>query len=352
MLAAFGSGDQQLTSPGEHVLGLTIGALNADGIQGHVKALPTTYTRRGPGVGGAPKPELAHFGGAAAEGTLMTGLVSVTPTGNAAHNCGTSYSSPLAASTLATLDHRLEQQASRETLLALPVHRARRPPALEHHSLKHIAREFVGFGMAPPADAILKDEPHSITLVFNDRLRAKQVLDFPFAWPQSLVTENGKCRGQVDITLCYTPPIDPQHRDEAIRVQLEAHLSQEHLNTDSGEIEWVAQLAHEPGAPSDAGSKSERTLIRNGLKWAPLKRYHLSMPQGRGASSNWKLSLQSLIRAGETFPSSGVPFSMIVTISDLEGKEAIGQEIRQALQSRGLVLADITVAHRVRQRGR
>ena len=32
--------------------------------------------------------------------------------------------------------------------------------------------------------------------------------------------------------------------------------------------------------------------------------------------------------------------------------QRIGEEIRQTLQSRGLLLADITVAHRVRQRGR
>jgi hypothetical protein len=352
MLAAYGSSTQDLTSPAEHVLGLTVGAINAHGIDGHVVSLPTTYTRRGPGVGGSPKPELAHFGGADATGTLETGLISITPDGSAAHNCGTSYAAPLTASTLATLDHRLEQQAPRETLLGLSVHRATRAEVLDHRSLRHLAREFVGFGTPPSADVILRDEPHSITLVFSDRLLAKQVLEFPFAWPQSLVTGDGACRGQIDVTLCYTPPIDPQHRDEAIRVQLEAQVSQENTNRTTGERSWEGRLAHEPGAGKAENNQSEHALIRNGLKWSPIKRYHVAMPQGRGASSNWLISLASLVRAGEAFPQAGVPFSLIVTISDIDRKQRLGEELRQALQSRGVVLEDITIAHRVRQRGR
>jgi hypothetical protein len=75
------------------------------------------------------------------------------------------------------LDQRLERQSSRETLLALPVHRARRPEALNKRPLRHVSREFVGFGMAPVSDIILNDEPHSVTLVFSDRLLAKQRLE-------------------------------------------------------------------------------------------------------------------------------------------------------------------------------
>lgn len=348
MLASHGNGVQQLTTPGEHVLGLTVGAVNPYGIAGHVATLPTTYTCRGPGVGGSPKPELSHFGGARVQGTLQTGLISVTDAGSAAHNCGTSYAAPLAASTLATLDHRLEHQAGRETLMALAVHRAKRASALDCKSVRHIARDFVGFGMTPPADVILSDQPHSITLVFSDRLLAKQVLDFPFAWPQSLVKKDGSCRGQVDVTLCFTPPIDPQHRDESIRVQIEAQLSQEAVDEETGEVIWDGHLTHDSGI----GSRSEQALIRDGLKWSPIKRYNLKMPKGRGTSSNWRLSLNSLVRAGEVFPSDGVPFSLVVTISDITEKERIGEEIRQALQGRGFQLVDITVAHRVRQRGR
>jgi hypothetical protein len=351
MLAAFGVNDS-LTSPSDHVFGITVGAVNPFGVLGHVPLMPTTYTRRGPGVGGARKPELAHCGGADGAIGNMTGLISLTPSGEAVHNCGTSFAAPLTAATIATLDQRLARQAPRETLLALPIHRAKRPSAFNKKLLRPIAREFVGFGIAPPADEILHDEPHSVTLVFNDRLLAKQRLEFPFAWPKSLVGEDGSCRGRVEVTLSFTPPVDPDHREEAIRVQLDAHLQNEHLDVTTGELEWQSRLEADAADVPQGMAKTEIYLIRNGLKWSPIKRYHLVMPKGRGNTSNWKLSLSSLVRAGEVFPADGVVFSLVMTISDVARAAKIREEMKQDLKNRGLVLADITVAHRVRPRAR
>ena len=349
MLAGASGYDQQITAPSEHVLGITVGAVNTDGVAGHAAQMPTTYTRRGPGVGGARKPDLAHYGGVSAGVTGPTGLISLTPGGEAVNNCGTSFAAPLTASTVATLDQRLARQAPRETLLALPVHRAKRPDILNRPVLRHVARDFVGFGIAPPADAILNDEPHSVTLVFSDRLLTKQRLEFPFAWPKSLV-QNGSCRGRADVTLSFTPPIDPDHREEAIRVQLEALLHQERLDAETGEIAWESRLKHDAADVPQGVSKTENYLIKAGLKWSPTKRYHVAMPDGRGNTSNWRLSLESLVRAGEAFPTDGVNFSLLLTISDVEATAPIREEMRQDIQNRGLILADITVAHRVRPR--
>lgn len=261
MLAGFGSHEQQITAPSDHILGLTVGAINPPGVTGHVPSMPTTYTRRGPGVGGARKPDLAHFGGADSASSNDTGLMSLNPDGDAVHNCGTSFASPLTASTVAMLDQRLARVAPRETLLALPVHRARRPDALNRPALRHVARDFVGFGLTPPTEVILNDELHSVTLVFSDRLLAKQRLDFTFAWPSSLVTEASACRGRADLTLAYTPPIDPDHREEAIRIQLEAYLYQEHLkDIVTGEIEWQSRLTHD-AADVPQGIEQDRKLL-------------------------------------------------------------------------------------------
>ena len=350
MLAGFGTQDQQIAAPSEHILGITVGAVNPPGITGHGHLLPTTYTRRGPGVGGARKPDIAHYGGVDAARNSKTGLISLTPSGDAFHNCGTSFAAPLAATTLATLDQRLERQSSRETLLALPIHRAIRPPSLNSKALRHISREFVGFGVTPIADAILNDAPHSVTLVFSDKLLAKQRLEFGFAWPKSLVEPDGSCCGRAEVTLCYTPPINPDYKEEAIQVQLEAHLHQEKLDEATGELTWESRLNHDAADVPQGMKKSESYLIKTGLKWSPIKRYQVSMPQGRGNTSNWRLSLESLVRAGVPFPKDGVNFTLMMTISDLEAKEQIREEMRLDLQSRGFALAEITVAHRLRPR--
>jgi len=285
-----------------------------------------------------------------AVGSNQTGLVSLTPSGDAMHNCGTSFAAPLAAATLATLDQRLERQSPRETLLALPVHRAKRPRSLNSKALRHVSREFVGFGMAPNADAILNDEPHSVTLVFSDKLLSKQLLEFDFAWPHSLVNADGSCRGLAEITLCYTPPIDPDHREAAIRVQLEAHLKQENIDEETGELSWESRLSQDASDVPQGMKKSEGYLIKTGLKWSPIKRYLVSMPKGRGNTSNWRISLESLVRAAVAFPKDGVRFTLMLTISDLAAKEPVREEMRLGLQNRGILLADITVAHRLRPR--
>lgn len=351
MLAGYG-GEQQISAPAEHFLGLTVGAINPPGIIGHEAELPTTYSRRGPGVGGARKPDLAHFGGA--EPTALTGnrtgLASLTPTGDCEEQCGTSFAAPNAAATLATVDHRLGQQASRETLLALAIHRAKRCDALRHPTLRHVAREFVGFGLAPPADLLLTDEENAITLAFSEKLMPRRRLEFDFAWPECLVDSSGACRGTVDLTLAFTPPIDGDHKDEAMRIQLDAHLYQETVDPATGDLTWDSRLTQDGSGVPQGLPKTERYMLMAGLKWSPVKRYHVNMPRGRGKRSNWRLAVTSLSRAGAEHPLEGVPFTLLMTISDPKSGAPVHDELRSQLQNQGLTLTDIMVAHRVRAR--
>src|ERR1700687_6248414 len=76
--------------------------------------------------------------------------------------------------------------------------------SLNRPPLRHVSREFVGFGIAPITDLILNYEFHSVTLVFSERLREKQRLEFPFTWPRSLVGADGSCRVGVAVTRAPT----------------------------------------------------------------------------------------------------------------------------------------------------
>ena len=350
LLARGTAADELITAPAEHLLGLSVGALNPPGIAGHGADLPTTYTRRGPGVGGARKPELSHYGGVSQRGGNRTGLSSFASDSTVVDNNGTSFAAPLVASTVATIDRRLEGAVPRETLIALLVHRAQRSEAMRHAALRHVAREFVGFGTAPPADACLSDEPHSITLVFSESLASRRELRFVFSWPRSLVTAAGRCRGKVDLTLAFTPPIDAQFDAECLRVQLEAYLHQIETDPVTGEDDPKSRLNHYDNELPAGLDYTETYLLKTGLKWTPVKRYHLAMPRGRGTSSNWRLALRSSTRAGDVFPASGVPFTIVMTISDLEQTAPVYDEVRNEISRRGLELADITLAHRVRPR--
>jgi hypothetical protein len=354
MLATRAAADERITSPGDHLYGCTVAALNPPGLTNVVPDVPTTFSRRGPGPGGARKPELCQIGGVAGHESNSCGLFSIGTDGNIVDGSGTSYAAPLVTATIGTLDHRLQGRAARETLLALPIHNAVRPEPMQTKQLRTIARDFVGFGVAPHAEACLTDSPHSITLVFSDVLPPRRELSFVFTWPRSLTTDDGKCRGRVDLTLAYTPPVDAAFDAECQRVQLEAHLYQLEEKVVNGEVKEDPQsrLLHSDNALPEHLAYTERYLLEGGLKWTPIKRYERRMPKGIGTRGEWRLSLKALTRAGVIYPEEGVNFSLIMTIADPRGFAPIYEEVRAEIIRRGLRLADITVAPRVRVRGR
>ncbi len=354
MLATRAIAEERITAPGEHLFGLTVGALNVPNVAGAVADVPTAYSRRGPGPGGARKPELAHFGGVSSRTGGLSGLYSVGADGSVVGGSGTSYATPLITRSLAALDHRLEGQAPRETLLALSVHKASKPKILCAKPLRAVARDFVGFGVPTHSDQSLSDDPSSITLVFADILPPRRELSFIFTWPRSLVTSDGKCRGRVDVTLAHTPPVDAAFDAECQRVQLNVGLHQlEEKENENGELVPDHQQrlnACDSQLPQHL-EYTERYLLENGLKWTPIKRYEKNMPKGCGTTSDWKLSLKGLTRAGAIYPEEGIRFSILMTIADPSGNAPIYEEVRAEVLRRGLRLADITVAQRLRTRG-
>jgi hypothetical protein len=74
------------------------------------------------------------------------------------------------------------------------------------------------------------------------------------------------------------------------------------------------------------------------------------MPRGVGESSNWRLSVNYLTRAGEEMPEDGVPFTAILTISDLEAVQPVFNDLRQTLTALGVQIADIRTAARITPR--
>lgn len=276
---------------------------------------------------------------------LGHGLFSILPDGSIIDGCGTSYASPLAAKTAAVLDHAIEGEVSRETLIGLLVHHAEMPVPLKVTALAPIARHMVGFGMPPSADRILETGDHAITLVFASRIRRDQQINFRFPWPSSLVGPGGKCRGRAKITLVSTPPLDARFGSEFVRVNINATLQQEQSGGGwKGRLEPL-YLPTKREAPA-----VEAELIEHDLKWSPVKVLAKTFPQGVGPSSNWRLFVDYLTRAGEVMPEEGVPFTAIVTISDPDDEQPVFNDMRQILQALGTQIADIRTAARITPR--
>lgn len=329
------AGQDRIFQPGDSIRSLVVGAVNPPDKNG--MCFPARYTRRGPGPSLGAKPDICHVGGKL---DVVSGLCSVSPAGNTVHSCGTSYASPLAAKTIATIEKQIVGGCTREALLALAIHHAELPSALSSPRIKQLAKDFVGAGMPRPAADTLVNSDSDITLVFSGVLQRGQELRFSFAWPKSLVDETGACSGSVKVTLVHRPPIDREHAGEFVRVNLDAYLRQEMIDMSTGEVSFKGRLKQ------DSPSGLEKELVKHGAKWWPVKRSSVNL-KSTGNSSQWRLVVESLSRSEYVFPDEGVPFSVLMTISDSTG-QPIFDEMRQQLQVAGTNIEDIRAAVRTR----
>ena len=338
--------NDRILRPAESVRNVTVGALNPPGHPASISHAPARYSRRGPVLRTGVKPDFAHVGGSGTNSPPMGyGLFSTAPNGALIDGCGTSYAAPGVAKTLAALDAMIQGEASRETLIALLVHNARVPAPLESATLKSVARQLVGFGMPISAEGMLETDEHQITLVFASRIRKGQQIVFPFTWPSSLTDNMGRCRGGARLTVVSTPRLDARFGAEFVRVNIEGSLQQQRKDG-----HWTGQL-HPLHIPSPSETPLvEAELIEHGLKWSPVKIYARELPRGIGKSSNWRLTVKYLTRAGEDMTPDGVPFTAILSLYDPEKKRRIFNEVRQSFRAQGIQIADIRVAARIATR--
>ncbi len=329
-------GKDRIYQPAESIRSISVGALEP---ASDVNALkPTTYTRRGPGPALGIKPDLAQIGGSS---NTDAGLYSVNSIGQKVSDRGTSFAAPLVAKSLATLNSSIQGDISREVLIALLIHHASYPEPLNEKDLIPIIRDFMGHGIPATTNDIILYDDHSISLVFEGVLKAKQELKFDFRWPASLTDETGRCRGNVVLTLAFTPDCAYKCGHEFVRTNLDCYLRQAQIDKETGEIKYRGVLK------SEVGKIHERELIENGMKWWPIKKYKKELSP-TGNSSSWRIVVDSLSRAAAKFPEAGVKFAVILSIADPKKRADVFNEVRRNLVSQGISIADIRAAGKIR----
>ncbi|MEA5259478.1 S8 family peptidase [Arcicella aquatica] len=332
-----------IKTPAESSRNLSVAALNPPNLKGVVPFAPSNYTCRGPGIRVGLKPDLAHIGGAGS--STNTGLKSLDSNGKIIEGCGTSYAAPNVAKVLASLDHTIEGQVSRETLIGMSIHSATLPDVLNDSKFSEVAKFLVGFGIPSSSEEILNGSENEITLVFATRLIHGKKMTFDFSWPPSLV-KNGKCIGKARLTIVSTPPFDYRYGAEFVRVNIDGHLRQLQNNGGyKGRLDPIYIPNH-----SVESILTEKNQISHSFKWSPVKVYEKEFVKGVGPSINWRLEVDYLEREGERIPPIGIPFTAILTISDSSKSKPIFNEMRQSLQSLGVKILDIKTAARVSAR--
>jgi hypothetical protein len=347
-----------LFGPADSLMNISVGATNGHGIKGCLPDAPARYSRRGPGVRGSIKPDVCQIGGAVGSNGA-TGLHTTNKVGNQVAVQGTSYAAPLVAKTLATLDAELEGTAPREVLQAMLLHSARLKTPLSGRTVKRFARNLVGFGFPATSAEILNLDRHTFGVVVADDLHIRDNTIIDFKWPQALVGPDGSCRGDARLTLVYSPPLDFRYGAEAARIMLEPSLRQASLEVveedededqaEEGKTRYVGRLkpVHSYGLKR---TSREAALLVDGLKWSPVKILEGQL-KGVGQSSDWRLTVNYVAREQAEFPTDGIPFAAILTVSDPEKKANVYDQLRQELiVGSALTLNDIRTGLRLRSR--
>lgn len=334
-----------VAEPGESIQNVSVSALNPPGLPGQVPFALARYSRRGPGLRGATKPEFAHVGGSGtATPTGNHGLVSVNEDGFLVSGCGTSYAAPLVARRLADLDALIEGDVSRETLLALMVHFAHTPDVFGQKMIRPVTRDLIGFGVPITAEKMLQRDDSEITLVVSSTLQPREDNWFEFTWPEALVKDGGRCSGQARLTLVASPPVAHDHGDERVRANIGARLMQ---RQDDGRFKGQMSPINSLPAP-DKAHKTERDLLKEAMKWQVVKSFQTAKMTGRGPSSQWKFVVDYLERTDEKLPIDGIEYAAVLTISDPTRQAPVFAQMRQHLNSIGIRTDDIRTSIRAR----
>lgn len=322
-----------ITSPADSVRAITVGAICHVDSDLAGKYCPSPFSRRGPGPNYIIKPDLVDFGGniTASPQLRYNGIVSFDEKGRIIEDVGTSFSAPRISAILAKLHHYLDYKPSRTMAKALLIH-----SAIDRRLNKHPEKEerpYLGFGQPQNINKILEGSKHSSTIIFEGTINPStyvEISDFPFP---KVLSEDGKCFGEIIVTLAYNPPLNSDYDFEYCRSNIEVSLGTTKPNGYSGEV------------PLERLGSLERELIENGMKWAPIKVYHRKISNRGIGDYPWKLKLTLSGRSDEVL--NPQDFSLIVTIRDPQNEKEVYNDVAQQLQQR-FIYSDLQVNNRIR----
>jgi hypothetical protein len=254
---------------------------------------------------------------------------------------GTSYSNPRIVQKFSTV---YDEMIEKDLLLA---------KAMTIHSARMASREFIeqnrdyikyyGYGMpsVDPLD-ILQCSKDEITMVFKQRIQPGTYLEmFDFPYPPSLV-RNGKYYGTIGMTLAYSPELDHRYGREYCRTNIDVSFGTYKFLTNN-DIKYAGQVPLE----RSWDEKFEKSRIKNGFKWSPIKSYFRKIHKGIQLGDGWKIRIDINPRGRSYLPPQ--EFVLITTIKDPSGED-IYSEVVNGLRERGYVTHNLETRYQIRQR--
>ncbi len=339
----------RVSSPGDSIRALTVGSIahkTSPLALGDTEGL-SPFSRIGPGPSCIPKPEITHYGGnATATGSFaQIGVLSLGPNDTLCENIGTSFAAPIASSIAGHLHHFLSDGGTTyvpsERIKALMIHSA----LLGSQGVSTETLNYFGFGK--PGDVIdhLYCDPNCMTMVFETDIKhgGFEFERFPFPIPDCLNTSEGKYKGEILMTLVYSPETDKNYASEYCRTNVEVGMGSYKPN-ENGKRAFSSKV---PAAPKNASDMFEKARVENGFKWSPVKAYHKISSRGIDVG-DWRLRLGVLRRAEMEMPDKPQRAILVLSLRGLDPTQPVYNETIQKINQMGWVTYDIDQHVRVR----
>lgn len=342
----------RVSSPADSIRALTVGSLaHRDTALTLVKNEEVSpFSRIGPGPCFIPKPEITHYGGNNCKlgNYTQTGVLSLGPNNTLCETIGTSFSTPIVSSLAANVHHFLSQDRANivtpEMVKALVIH-----SALTTNTKKVSAESlnFYGFGRPQDITDTLYCDPDSVTLFFNVDVRhgGFEFEKVPFPMASCLLTPAGKFKGEILMTLVYSPVTNKGFASEYCRTNVDVGMGSYNFNPNKGINEFHGLI---PATPDDIKQRYEAAQIEHGFKWSPVKAYYKKFPQGKGVET-WRLKMKVMRRAEEEMPDRAQNATLVLTIRALDSNLPVYNEMMQEFRNLGWIIQPIDNHLRLRQ---
>lgn len=322
--------DDGISSPGDSVRCLTVGSLAH--VDGFVKNNePSHFSRKGPVSNFVQKPEVVHYGGNIMHHgghTVTLGVNSIDANGHSHHDIGTSFSTPIVSSVAANLFHQIGERSTPCLVKALIIHNANL-----HNEVEPDHKPYFGWGKPEESSNILAVNDYESTMVFEGQAQKSfEIQKLPFPIPECLRTDDGKVKAEFFITLVYHPELDAQKAFEYCQMDLQVGF---------GEVDEEGKFtSHVPLQKSSHQFESD--LVKSGDKWSPVKVYKARFPRGKNIE-NWKLRVSVLDRDGYEAEGVLIPFSIVLTMRDIEKEQPVYNEMAQLMNNYNWEVSDLVI---------
>lgn len=363
----------------ESIRAVTVGSLNrnSDRYGYTLKYRPALYSRHGPAPASIVKPDVVHFGGdlfaTKPKPTMLKDFDQVSDTGSIdgtqlSHMVGTSFSAPKVAKNIAELDLLTDHHYAPSTLKGLEVHFAN---YLEVPPLDVKTRlAYLGYGKPANASDTIFSSDFASTLILQGNLQKGQHLDImDFPYPKVLIRD-GHYIGRIKVTLVYDPILIQNQGTEYCQSNLDIKFGTYDKKQDTTDFlsrfnpvkrvgSFNTLLDNNYGKQIMKKNLSyavERTLIKYGQKYHPVKKYAFDLSELRPSLTNnvtkdkhWFLFLEGHYRgyaekeALRHQKALNIPYSLIITIEDSDHQIPVYGSMIQELEANNFVYSNVVV---------